>query len=54
VAEERRTGYRLTVHDGAMIPFFQGNLDQVRELQGLCESRGLPTTPQAPPGGSKG
>jgi hypothetical protein len=48
------TRYRGTVHDGAMIPFFQGSLDQVKELQGLCASRGLPTTPLEPPGGSKG
>jgi hypothetical protein len=37
-----------------MIPFFQGSLDQVKELQSLCEARGLAVRPLSPPGGAKG
>lgn len=34
-----------------MIPFFQGTLDQVKELQALCQDRGIDAQPAEPPGG---
>ncbi len=33
------------------IPFFQGSLDQVKELQALCSQRGFRVDPIKPPGG---
>ncbi len=42
------------MHDGGLIPFFQGNLDQIRELQKLCQDHELPTTPMEPPDGGGG
>lgn len=38
--------------DSTPAPFFQGNLDQVRELQALCAEHGLHAEPMQPPGGS--
>ncbi len=43
-----------SMHDGALIPFFQGNLDQIRELQELCQHQGVSTTPMEPPDGGGG
>ena len=52
LAEPRPGASLIRVSDPtAYVPFFQGHLDQVKELQGLCTEQGLKTTPMEPPGG---